>query len=642
MPLENSNTQGSKGNNSQYQRAVITLLQQVVAASGGGGGGSATAGNQVTGNNSLSSIDGKLTGVSTAANQTTGNNSLSSIDGKTPTVGQKTMAASSPVVLASDQSSIPVTISGVATAANQATEITSLSTIATNALISTNNSSVVTLAISGVFTGASDDITQYGYVNISVFSDVASAVDGLSIQQSNDGTNWNFLDTYTVPAATGKVFSVPRNARFFRIVYTNGGTIQAVFRLQVIYTKGNVKPSSVRPQEGRSNDNDMEEVLSYAMSYDPILNVWNRVQTQDLVITGQGTQTAVGQNIVLATAGTGSTDCIGYRSIGIQIISTGTISSGTVIFEGSNDNVTFFGVMLYDDNTATSLPQSTVTPTSASSKYFSGPIHFRYFRTRISVIIAGGGSIQAVTILRQTTFTPVVNMIATAAVTSLVPGVTPTSLGKAEDAASVSGDTGVFILGVRRDLAVASTSATGDYSELAVNRFGAAYTSDYKTSTKTYGATSQITPVASPTDIAAIFGQATTTVYVTKIRITAIQTALGQQDVLIIKRSTATTGSTPVNFSVGSLDAGDAAASSTPVSYTTTNPTPGTPVATIRRSYITAPAAASGQQNELVFDFGITGKPVVLSGTAQGLAINLNGTSGAGLVMNVTFEYIEF
>lgn len=35
--------------------------------------------------------------------------SLSSIDTKTPTVGQKVMAASSPVVIASDQSAIPVT-----------------------------------------------------------------------------------------------------------------------------------------------------------------------------------------------------------------------------------------------------------------------------------------------------------------------------------------------------------------------------------------------------------------------------------------------------------------------------------------------------------------------------------------------------
>ena len=52
------------------------------------------------------------TGASTSANQTTTNASLSSIDTKTPALGQSTMAASSPVTIASNQSAIPV--SGVA------------------------------------------------------------------------------------------------------------------------------------------------------------------------------------------------------------------------------------------------------------------------------------------------------------------------------------------------------------------------------------------------------------------------------------------------------------------------------------------------------------------------------------------------
>jgi len=71
--------------------------------------------------------------------ETSGNASLASIDTKTPTVGQKTMANSRPVVISSDQSAIPVTgtffqatqpvsvialplPSGAATSANQSTE----------------------------------------------------------------------------------------------------------------------------------------------------------------------------------------------------------------------------------------------------------------------------------------------------------------------------------------------------------------------------------------------------------------------------------------------------------------------------------------------------------------------------------------
>lgn len=65
------------------------------------------------------------TGASTSALQTTGNTSLASIDGKTPALGQALMAASTPIAIASNQSSIPVTLAsvplptGAATAANQ-------------------------------------------------------------------------------------------------------------------------------------------------------------------------------------------------------------------------------------------------------------------------------------------------------------------------------------------------------------------------------------------------------------------------------------------------------------------------------------------------------------------------------------------
>jgi len=51
-------------------------------------------------------------GAATSALQTTGNSSLSSIDTKTPTLGQKTMVGSRPVVIASDQSTLNTKIIG--------------------------------------------------------------------------------------------------------------------------------------------------------------------------------------------------------------------------------------------------------------------------------------------------------------------------------------------------------------------------------------------------------------------------------------------------------------------------------------------------------------------------------------------------
>ena len=52
-------------------------------------------------------------------------------------------------------------------------------------------------------------------------------------------------------------------------------------------------------------------------------------------------------------------------------------------------------------------------------------------------------------------------------------GTAATSLGKAEDAVAASGDTGVFVLGVRNDtLAGGVTSGTGDYSQVSVDTSG--------------------------------------------------------------------------------------------------------------------------------------------------------------------------
>jgi len=110
-----------------------------------------------------------------------------------------------------------------------------------------------------------------------VISNVASATDGLSIQQSSNGTNWDILDVYTVPAATGKTFGVQCTAKFFRVVYTNGGTIQASFRLQVIFHKYAQRTSSIRPQDARSNDNDFTETVAYLSGYNG--TSWDRLRS---------------------------------------------------------------------------------------------------------------------------------------------------------------------------------------------------------------------------------------------------------------------------------------------------------------------------------------------------------------------------
>lgn len=62
-------------------------------------------------------------------------------------------------------------------------------------------------------------------------------------------------------------------------------------------------------------------------------------------------------------------------------------------------------------------------------------------------------------------------------VTSVTPGTAAGSLGKAEDAAHSSGDTGVMVLAVRQDSAAALAGTTGDYIPLTTTALGSLRTS---------------------------------------------------------------------------------------------------------------------------------------------------------------------
>jgi len=170
--------------------------------------------------------------------------------------GQATMANSAPVVIASDQSALPVGEPGV---------------------VSTNNSTTSVLAAAGVFTGTSEDVLAYNELRISVIASHASATDGLSIQQSSDNSNWDITDTYTIPATTGKTFSVPRQARYFRIVYTNGGTLQTSFRLQTILNRDAVRAASQRAADAYSNETDLDQNQSFLMGYNG--TTWDRLRS---------------------------------------------------------------------------------------------------------------------------------------------------------------------------------------------------------------------------------------------------------------------------------------------------------------------------------------------------------------------------
>lgn len=126
--------------------------------------------------------------------------------------------------------------------------------------ISTANSTTATLAGGATFTGTWEDSLNYGIVIVSVKASHASASSGLVVQFSSDGVNVDNDDTYTIPAATGKLYSFACAARYIRVVYTNGATPQTYFRLQTVFKAAYAKPSSHRVGDQVSLEDDAELV----------------------------------------------------------------------------------------------------------------------------------------------------------------------------------------------------------------------------------------------------------------------------------------------------------------------------------------------------------------------------------------------
>lgn len=194
------------------------------------------------------------------------------------------------------------------------------------------NSSTTNLGIGGVFTALAEDIKDYSVVQVNVFADQSSATDGLSVQQSSNGTNWDITDTYTIPASTGKTFSFQAAARYFRIVYTNGGTGQGAFRLQTIHHQTVSKNSSQRPSDGLSNENDFEQVSAYLSALNGS-GSWDRLHTGGFDSLGalRTSQATDSVSSVVVNSGT----ITSLTSI-TNTIATALVDSSGVQYSGSN------------------------------------------------------------------------------------------------------------------------------------------------------------------------------------------------------------------------------------------------------------------------------------------------------------------
>jgi hypothetical protein len=132
-------------------------------------------------------------------------------------LGQQPSNASLPVVLASDQPSIPV---------NQNTVVPT---------ISPNFNTFTPLGVGAIFTGAGEDVSKFVDIDVSVISDQASAIDGLVFSWSQDNILYDYEETFSIQPNIGQNYSLAPRAKYFKLSYTNGGVAQGVFQLSTFY-----------------------------------------------------------------------------------------------------------------------------------------------------------------------------------------------------------------------------------------------------------------------------------------------------------------------------------------------------------------------------------------------------------------------
>lgn len=126
-----------------------------------------------------------------------------------------------------------------------------------SSVVSSANSTTTPLGSSATFTGTFEDILPYADVTIIVRANVAGT---LTVQWSSDGTNIDDTDVYSYIANTGKQYSFGAMARYVRVVFANGGSAQASFRLQTVHHRVRGKPSSHRIDDVVVADDDAELV----------------------------------------------------------------------------------------------------------------------------------------------------------------------------------------------------------------------------------------------------------------------------------------------------------------------------------------------------------------------------------------------
>lgn len=578
---------------------------------------------------------------------------LSTINGKLNTLGQKTSANSAPVVLSSDQPSIPVVASVSDTSASGS--ITALDT-GTSALTGANGQVVY---VGTATTNSAAVFALASIQNVSVQVNILGAGGTIVVEISKDGgTSWVRPGVFQ---DSTQIYSNAFTSSFIGILNTTGatqlrvrstsswsGSASVVVKESInsrMMTIGDALPpggnaiGSVAVTSSvcalcSTSANQTTEIASVQI-LDDVPAAQNGAFVKGDTIMGQlddTSSTAATEDNVAAVRITAARALhlnlrnnagteVGTSGAPIRIDPTGTTSQ-PVTQGTANTAANGWPIKVTDGTNTATVKAASTAPVGSDTAIVvvESPNGNQATATNQTTEITNLGNIQTSVQLLDNTVGPVA--AGTAATNSILTGCVYTSGG-------------IALTNAQQAACQMDKSANIIVTNIPVDGTKTTYSA----------AVSGFNPAGTATDVFVIKGSATKTVRILHISLSGTTTSGGgiTVNVGVIKRSVADTAGTSTTMTNVPNDSADGAATAVVQAYTA-NPTLGATVGNVRTARVAFPAAglfaSSGMESG--FDFGMgPEKAVVLRGTAEQLAINLGGTTITGGILSAYVEWTE-
>jgi len=298
---------------------------------------------------------------------------------------------------------------GASDAGTQRVALSTDSTVAISNLPVTPSTPITgTLSANGVLVS----IDTNGYSSVSVQL-TGTWVAEVTFQMSNDNVNFVNVQGYAFnstmsavdKAVNNDIFVFPVTGRYFQAVVSNfvEGTVTATAYVKTQSLAGYGEAALTQAMDaGTGTPMNVTYAGVQGAGQQPAANsvpvALANEQVLDKWIVGKQYigSILVNTNLALDVASVGNSpaqplDCLQYRSIGIQIFQSGSVNSGALAFEASNDGLTWVTYPLYTASAnafGTQTTTSTFSTTAGTTIIYEGPIYLRYFRIRVSTAVS--------------------------------------------------------------------------------------------------------------------------------------------------------------------------------------------------------------------------------------------------------------